>query len=90
MIDGSITNCRLPHPDWRIIAHAIDLDDEKASTSNAFFEFLGIPIFYLPYLHHPANETGRVSGLMTRRQQLFDPRLHVRRAGVLGHQSQHG
>ena len=23
LIDGSITNCRLPHPDWRIIAHAI-------------------------------------------------------------------
>jgi LPS-assembly protein len=65
VVDGSITNCRLPHPDWRIIAHSIDLDDNKASTSNAFFEFLGIPIFYLPYLHHPANETGRVSGLLT-------------------------
>ncbi len=23
VIDGSITNCRLPHPDWRIIAHTI-------------------------------------------------------------------
>src|SRR5580698_3799926 len=65
IVDGSITNCRLPHPDWRIIAHSIDLDDEKASTSNAFFEFLGIPIFYLPYLRHPANDTGRVSGLLT-------------------------
>jgi LPS-assembly protein len=58
LIDGSITNCRLPHPDWRIIAHSINLDNDKASTSNAFFEFLGVPIFYLPYLHHPANETG--------------------------------
>ena len=65
IVDGSMTNCRLPHPDWRIIAHSINLDDEKASTSNAFFEFLGVPIFYLPYLHHPANETGRVSGLLT-------------------------
>ena len=65
MIDGSITNCRLPHPDWRIIAHSIKLANDKASTSNAFFEFLGLPIFYLPYLHHPANETGRVSGLLT-------------------------
>ena len=65
IVDGSITNCRLPHPDWRIIAHSINLDDEKASTSNAFFEFLGIPIFYLPYLHHPANDTGRASGLLT-------------------------
>ena len=65
IIDGSITNCRLPHPDWRIIAHAIALDDKKASTSNAFFEFLGVPVFYLPYLDHPANETGRASGLLT-------------------------
>ena len=65
IIDGSITNCRLPHPDWRIIAHSINLDNDKASTSNAFFEFLGIPIFYLPYLHHPANDTGRMSGLLT-------------------------
>ena len=65
IVDGSITNCRLPHPDWRIIAHSINLDDQKASTSNAFFEFLGMPIFYLPYLHHPANDTGRVSGFLT-------------------------
>ncbi len=65
VIDGSITNCRLPHPDWRIIAHTIALENNKASTSNAFFEFLGIPLFYLPYLHHPANDTGRISGLLT-------------------------
>ncbi len=65
IVDGSITNCRLPHPDWRIIAHSINLDDEKASTANAFFEFLGIPMFYFPYLHHPASETGRTSGLLT-------------------------
>jgi LPS-assembly protein len=65
IIDGSMTNCRLPHPDWRIIARAISLNENNASTTNAFFEFLGIPLFYLPYLHHPANETGRVSGLLT-------------------------
>ena len=28
IIDGSMTNCRLPHPDWRIIAHSIDLDND--------------------------------------------------------------
>ncbi len=64
VIDGSITNCRLPHPDWRIIAHSIALDNDRASTTNAFFEFLGVPIFYIPYLQHPANETGRVTGFM--------------------------
>ncbi len=65
IIDGSITNCRLPHPDWQIIAHTISLDNKNASTSNAFFEFLGVPVFYFPYLHHPATDTGRVSGLLT-------------------------
>jgi LPS-assembly protein len=65
IVDGSITNCRLPHPDWRVIARTIKLDNSNASTSNAFFEFLGIPIFYLPYLHHPATDTGRASGLLT-------------------------
>jgi LPS-assembly protein len=65
IVDGSITNCRLPHPDWRIIARSIRLENGMASTSNAAFEFLGLPIFYLPYLHHPASETGRSTGFLT-------------------------
>ena len=65
IVDGSITNCRLPHPDWRIIARSIKLENGIASTTNAGFEFLGVPIFYLPYLHHPASATGRVSGFLT-------------------------
>jgi LPS-assembly protein len=64
IVDGSITNCRLPHPDWRIIARSINLENGEASTTNAGFKFLGIPIFYLPYLHHPASEAGRVSGFL--------------------------
>jgi LPS-assembly protein len=65
VVDGSITNCRLPHPDWRVIARSIKLEDNEASMSNAGFEFFGVPIFYLPYLRHPKDETGRVSGLLT-------------------------
>jgi LPS-assembly protein len=65
IVDGSITNCRLPHPDWRIIARSISLDGDEASTRNAGFEFLGIPIFYLPYLRHPVSDTSRASGLLT-------------------------
>jgi LPS-assembly protein len=65
IVDGSITNCRLPHPDWRVIARSIKLENGEASTENAGFEFLGVPIFYLPYLRHPKDETGRVSGLLT-------------------------
>jgi LPS-assembly protein len=64
IIDGTMTNCRLPKPDWEIISRAIKLEDDKASTTNAWFKFLGVPIFYLPYLRHPADETGRVSGFL--------------------------
>ncbi len=64
IIDGTMTNCRLPKPDWEIISRAIKLEDDKASTTNAWFKFLGVPIFYLPYLRHPAGETGRESGFL--------------------------
>jgi LPS-assembly protein len=64
IIDGTMTNCRLPKPDWEIISRAIKLEDNKASTTNAWFKFLGVPIFYLPYLRHPADETGRESGFL--------------------------
>lgn len=64
VIDGSITNCRLPHPDWRIFARSIRLDDEVASTANARFDLLGVPIFYFPYLRHSVTRTGRQSGFL--------------------------
>jgi len=64
LIDGSMTNCSLPRPDWRVISRAIKLEDGKASTQNSFFQFLGVPIFYIPYLRHPVAETGRESGLL--------------------------
>jgi len=64
IIDGTMTNCRLPHPDWRVIAHAIALADGKASTSNAFFELLNIPIFYFPVLRHAVADDDRESGFL--------------------------
>ena len=64
IIDGTITNCHLPRPDWQVISRSIKLEDGKASTANALFKFLGVPIFYLPYLRHPVDETGRESGLL--------------------------
>jgi len=64
IVDGTMTNCRLPRPDWQLYSRSIDLADGKASTSNALFKILGVPVFYLPYLRHPVDETGRESGLM--------------------------
>ena len=64
VIDGSMTNCRLPRPDWQLISHAISVSNGHASTSNVFFKLFGAPIFYVPYLRHPVEETGRESGLL--------------------------
>src|SRR5271157_1492100 len=53
IIDGTITNCTMPRPDWEVISRSIKVQDGKASTANAVFKFLGVPVFYLPYLRHP-------------------------------------
>jgi LPS-assembly protein len=64
IIDGTMTNCSLPHPDWQLYSRSIQLVDGTASTSNAVFKFLGVPLFYVPYLRHPVDETGRESGFL--------------------------
>ncbi len=64
VVDGSMTNCRLPHPDWQLMAHSIEVANGQASTKSTYFKFLGVPLFYLPYLRHPVDESGRQSGLL--------------------------
>ena len=64
VIDGTMTNCRLPRPDWQLISRSIRMENGEASTANTFFKLFGVPIFYLPYLRHPVNETGRESGFL--------------------------
>jgi LPS-assembly protein len=64
VIDGMMTNCRLPNPDWKLISRAISVQNAKASTTNTLFKLLGMPVFYLPYLRHPVDESGRESGLL--------------------------
>lgn len=64
VVDGSMTNCRLPKPDWELLAHSINVTDGTASTKSTYFKFLGVPLFYLPYLRHPVEEGGRQSGFL--------------------------
>jgi len=64
IVDGTMTNCRLPKPDWELISRNISLANGEASTRNATFKFLGLPIFFLPYLRHPVDDTGRESGIL--------------------------
>ncbi len=64
IVDGSMTNCRIPRPDWELISRSIRLENNTASTANTFFKLFGVPIFYLPYLRHPVQENGRTSGFL--------------------------
>lgn len=64
IVDGRMTNCRLPRPDWELISRSIRLENSTASTANTFFKLFGVPIFYLPYLRHPVRENGRTSGFL--------------------------
>ena len=64
IVDGTMTNCRLPKPDWQLLAKHIDVADGHASSTNTIFKLLGVPIFDLPYLRHPVDEGGRESGLL--------------------------
>ena len=64
IVDGSMTACRLPKPDWQVISRSIDLVNQKATSHNSFFEFWRIPLFYLPFVQRNLDETGRESGIL--------------------------
>jgi LPS-assembly protein len=64
MIDGSMTSCRLPKPDWRILAPRIAVTNGTAKAWNANFRLLGYPILYLPYVTHAVDTSGRQSGFL--------------------------
>ncbi|HWG22089.1 MAG TPA: LPS assembly protein LptD [Terracidiphilus sp.] len=64
VVDGTMTNCRLPKPDWELLARSIKVENGTASTANTYFKFLGVPLIYLPYLRHPVEENGRQSGFL--------------------------
>ena len=64
IVDGSMTSCRLPKPDWKLISRSIVVADGKASTHNSVFKFWNIPLFYLPFVARNLDETGRESGFL--------------------------
>ena len=91
IVDGSITNCRLPHPDWRILARSIDLDNKNASTPTPISSFLAFRSSTSPICTTPPTRPDASADCSLRwSATVFHPRLHVRRTGLLGHQSQHG
>jgi len=64
VIDGTMTSCRLPKPDWRLLSKQINLTNGTASARNTWFELLHVPLIYLPYVTHPVDEDTRSSGIL--------------------------
>lgn len=58
VIDGAVTSCALPNPDWQLTAKEFLLSNDTATAKNSIFELRGLPllhrlpVFYLPYVTH--------------------------------------
>jgi LPS-assembly protein len=62
---GSVTSCALPTPKWTFNSALMDVDLEgDAVIHNATFRLGNTPVFYLPYVRHPADSLGRSSGFL--------------------------
>ena len=70
VIDGAVTSCALPNPDWQLAAKDFFLASGKATGKNSLFELRGlpvlhrVPVFYLPYVTHPVDGAQRESGFL--------------------------
>src|SRR6201986_639062 len=64
VIQGTMTSCLLPDPDWRIHSALIRMNYGVAKANNSYFTLLGVPILYLPYVTHPVDADARQSGLL--------------------------
>ena len=64
VIDGSVTSCQLPKPDWLLTGALFSLDGDKAKAKNSIFHLLRVPLLYLPYVTHPVDPNERQSGLL--------------------------
>ena len=62
--DGTVTSCRLPHPDWLFSAGLFSVDEEKARGKNSVFRLLNVPLVYLPYVSHPIDSETRQTGVL--------------------------
>jgi LPS-assembly protein len=64
IIDGTMTSCRLPHPDWKLLAKNIFIDNGEAKARNSLFELKSLPVAFLPYVSHPTQKDQRQSGFL--------------------------
>jgi LPS-assembly protein len=68
VIDGTMTSCRLPTPDWELVAKNFFLQNGVARAKSSWFELRALPwihrlpVFFMPYVTHPVNGESRTSG----------------------------
>ena len=62
--DGTLTSCRLPHPDWLFSAGLFSVDGETARAKNSVFRLLNVPVFYFPYVAHSVDSEKRQTGVL--------------------------
>ncbi len=64
VLEGSMTSCRLPKPDWELLSRKINVVDGKATARNTWFTLLRVPLFFLPYVTHAVNAESRQTGFL--------------------------
>ncbi len=64
VIRGTMTSCRLPNPDWKLLSETILIDHGEARARNSLFALRNIPVLYLPYVSHPTERNQRQSGFL--------------------------
>ena len=62
---GTVTTCKLPHPNWRFNARKVVVDvGGNASIYHSSFLLHGFPVFYFPYATHPVEREARQTGFL--------------------------
>ncbi|HZD50410.1 MAG TPA: LPS assembly protein LptD [Silvibacterium sp.] len=70
IVQGTMTSCRLPTPDWQLVADNFFLENGVARARSSWFELRAlpiahkVPIFYMPYVTHPVNAGTSESGFL--------------------------
>ena len=62
---GLVTSCQLPKPKWEFDSKMANVEiGDEAQMHHATLKLAGIPVFYFPYVEHPADSLGRKSGFL--------------------------
>ncbi len=63
---GFVTSCKLPKPKWQFDSDVSDVEvGDEAKMHHATLKLGGVPVFYFPFVEHPADNFGRKSGFLT-------------------------